>query len=298
MEKILIVDDSRLDAKVLADILKEEYEVITAHTGEEGLIKAKEEMPVLILLDIIMPVMDGFEILKELKNTESTKEIPVIFLTALTDEKTEEKGLLNGAIDYIKKPFNANIVRARVRTHVKLYLYMRTIENQLSVDSLTGAFNRRAFEIHKVQIWNHAKVHNVPLSIFVADIDYFKRVNDTYGHGEGDHVLKIAATEMRRKLSDEDTYLARYGGEEFVAILHNKTVSEAQIIAEEIRESIRKLNIPNEKSDVCPYLTISIGGSTIVPDDDTTVDELLETADSMLYEAKAGGRNRTCWKSK
>ncbi len=298
MEKILIVDDSRLDVKVLADILKEEYEVITAHTGEEGLKKAKDELPVLILLDIVMPVMDGFEILKELKNTESTKEIPVIFLTALTDEKTEEKGLLNGAIDYIKKPFNANIVRARVRTHVKLHLYMRTIENQLSVDSLTGAFNRRAFEIHKVQIWNHAKVHKVPLSIFVADIDYFKRVNDTYGHGEGDHVLKTAVTEMRKKLNDEDTYLARYGGEEFVAILHNKTVSEAQIIAEEIRESIRKLNIPNEKSEVCPYLTISIGGSTMVPTDDSTVDELLETADSMLYEAKAGGRNRTCWKSK
>lgn len=298
MEKILIVDDSRLDVKVLADILKEEYEVITALTGEEGLKRAKEELPVLILLDIVMPVMDGFEILKELKNTESTKEIPVIFLTALTDEKTEEKGLLNGAIDYIKKPFNTNIVRARVRTHVNLHLYMRTIENQLSVDSLTGAFNRRAFEIHKVQIWNHAKAHNVPLSMFVADIDYFKRVNDTYGHGEGDHVLKIAVTEMRKKLNDEDTYLARYGGEEFVAILHNKTVSEAQIIAEEIRESIRKLNIPNEKSDVCPYLTISIGGSTIVPTDDSSVDELLETADSMLYEAKAGGRNQTCWKSK
>lgn len=298
MEKVLIVDDSKLDAMVLADILKEEYEVITAHTGEEGLIKAKEEMPVLILLDIIMPVMDGFEILKELKNTESTKEIPVVFLTALTDEKTEEKGLLKGAVDYIKKPFNANIVRARVRTHVKLHLYMRTIENQLSVDSLTGAFNRRAFEIHKVQIWNHAKAHKVPLSIFVADIDYFKRVNDTYGHGEGDHVLKTAATEMRKKLNDEETYLARYGGEEFVAILHNKTVSEAQIIAEEIRESIRRLNIPNEKSDVCPYLTISIGGSTIVPTDDSSIEKLMETADSMLYEAKAGGRNRTCWKSK
>lgn len=298
MEKVLIVDDSRLDVKVLADILKEEYEVITAHTGEEGLQKAKEEMPVLILLDIVMPIKDGFEILKELKNAENTKEIPVIFLTALTDEKTEEKGLLNGAVDYIKKPFNANIVRARVRTQVKLHLYMRTIENQLSVDSLTGAFNRRAFELHKVQIWNHAKVHHVPLSIFIADIDYFKRVNDTYGHGEGDHVLKTAVMEMRKKLNDEYTYLARYGGEEFVAILHNKTVKEAQIIAEEIRESIRNLNIPNIKSDVCPYLTISIGGSTIVPTDESSVDELLETADSMLYEAKAGGRNRTCWKSK
>lgn len=296
MEKVLIVDDSRLDVHVLADILKEEYEVITAHTGEEGLKRAKEELPVLILLDIIMPVMDGFEILKELKNTESTKEIPVIFLTALTDEKTEEKGLLMGAIDYIKKPFNANIVRARVRTHVKHHLYMRTIENQLSVDGLTGAFNRRAFENHKVQIWNHAKTHQVPLSIFVADIDYFKRVNDTYGHGEGDHVLKTAVAEMLKGLNDKETYLARYGGEEFVAILHNKTVSEAQIIAEEIRESIRKLNIPNENSDVCPYLTISIGGSTIIPTDDSSVTKLLETADNMLYEAKAGGRNRTCWK--
>lgn len=298
MEKVLIVDDSKLDVKVLADILKDEYEVITAHTGEEGLKKANEEMPILILLDIVMPVMDGFQILKELKNTESTKEIPVVFLTALSDEKTEEKGFLNGAIDYIKKPYNPHIVRARVRTHVKLYTYMRTIENQLSVDGLTGAYNRRAFEQHKHTLWERAKENGVPLSILIADIDYFKRVNDTYGHGEGDHVLKITVTEMRKILMEDVAYLARYGGEEFAILLYDKSVSEAQLIAEKMREGIRNLNIPNKNSDVCPYLTISIGGSTVVPGNDSSIEELLETADNMLYQAKKGGRNRTCWKSK
>lgn len=298
MEKVLIIDDSKLDVMVLADILKEEYEVITALTGEEGLRKAKEEMPVLILLDIIMPVMDGFEILEELKSLDLTKEIPVVFLTALSDEKTEEKGFMKGAIDYIKKPFNPHIVRARVRTHVKLYLYMRTIETQMSVDGLTGAYNRRDFETRKLHLWDQARREGKPLSLFIADIDYFKRINDTYGHGEGDYVLKTAVTEMQKLLLWEQAYLARYGGEEFAVLLYDKTAEEAELVAENLREGIRKLNIPNINSDVCPYLTISIGGCTRIPMENESVSDFVKIADDMLYEAKNGGRNRTCWKSK
>lgn len=297
MEKVLIIDDSRLDVMVLADILKEEYEVITALTGEEGLKKARKEMPVLILLDIVMPVMDGFQILEELKSTDLTKEIPVVFLTALADEKTEEKGFMKGAMDYIKKPFNPHIVRARVRTHVKLYLYMRTIESQMSVDGLTGAYNRRDFENRKLHLWEQAKKEAKPLSLFIADIDYFKRINDTYGHGEGDYVLKTAVTEMQKILLWEQAYLARYGGEEFAVFLYDRTVKEAELLAETLREGIRKLNIPNIKSDVCPYLTISIGGCTQVPGENDNASDFVKMADSMLYEAKNSGRNRTCWKS-
>lgn len=296
MEKVLVIDDSKLEVKVLEDILREEYEVITALTGEEGVKKARTEAPALILLDIVMPGMDGFEILEILKGTDSTKEIPVVFLTALSDESTEEKGFMKGATDYIKKPFNPHIVRARVRTHVKLYLYMKTIETQMSVDGLTGAFNRRAFDEQKQRLWDKALIEQVPLSLFIVDIDFFKRVNDTYGHGEGDFVLKTTVNEMQKALLWEQAYLARYGGEEFAVLFYGKTAGESELIAEELRERIRKLNIPNIHSDVCPFLTVSIGGCTLIPADDRKVSDIVEIADNMLYQAKNSGRNRTAWK--
>lgn len=298
MEKVLIIDDSRLDTQVLADILKEEYEVITALTGEEGLQKVLEEKPVLILLDIVMPVLDGFQILEKLKGMDSTKDIPVVFLTALSDEATEEKGFMKGAMDYIKKPFNPHVVRARVRTHVKLYLYMRTIETQMAVDGLTGAYNRRAFEAKIEKLWAQAEKEKESLSLFIADIDYFKMVNDTYGHGEGDYVLKTAVNEMQKILLYKQAFLARYGGEEFAVLLYGKSMEEARELAEELREGIRRLNIPNVHSAVCPYLTVSIGGCTQIPGKQHTTEDLIQAADGMLYQAKNNGRNRTCWESK
>lgn len=295
MEKVLVIDDSRLDVRVLEDILKDEYEILTALSGEEGLKRAMEEMPTLILLDIVMPVMDGFEILEKLKGTDSTKEIPVVFLTALSDENTEEKGFMKGAIDYIKKPFNPLIVRARVRTHVKLYRYMRTIESQMSIDVLTGAYNRRAFDKQRHELWKRAEEEGLPLSIFIADIDYFKRINDTYGHGEGDYVLKTAVSEMQKLLDGQQAYLARYGGEEFAVLLYGRTAPEAEEIAENLRKGIRRLNIANVNSEVCPYVTISIGGCTQIPEKENKAADMLKAADSMLYLAKNNGRNQTCW---
>ncbi|MGN1148565.1 MAG: diguanylate cyclase [Lachnospiraceae bacterium] len=296
MDKVLIVDDSRLDVVVLADILKAEYDVITANSGEEGLEKAKAEDPVLILLDIIMPVMDGFEVLRRLKADTATMNIPVIFLTALSDEKIEEEGFMKGAIDYVKKPFNPHIVRARVRNHVKLYLYMRTIETQMSIDGLTGAYNRRAFDKQKYHLGEMAAKESKLLSVFILDIDYFKKVNDTYGHGEGDFVLKNVVNKIQEVVSKEPAFLARYGGEEFAVLLYGKTADEAVEIAEQIRNAVYELQIPNTNSDVCPYLTVSIGGLTCMPEGNNTVDEMIEIADIMLYQAKNNGRNQTCWK--
>ena len=297
MEKVLIIDDSRLDTMVLADILKEEYEVITALTGEEGISLAIEEKPVLVLLDIVMPGMDGFEILEQLKRKDTTKDIPVVFLTALSDEATEEKGFMKGAMDYIKKPFNAHIVRARVRNHVKLCLYMRTIENQMSIDGLTGAYNRRAFENQLSVYWKKAQSENKDLSLFIADIDFFKMVNDTYGHGEGDVVLKTVVYEIKKVLDDEYIFLARYGGEEFAVIIYGISTGESQLLAEAVRKRIEELHIPNDNSLVSQFLTISIGGCTMKPKAGQKSDALVNTADSMLYQAKNSGRNRICWET-
>lgn len=297
MDKILVVDDSKLDTRVLVDILKDEYEMISALSGEEGLKLAINEKPLLILLDIVMPGMDGFQILEKLKQKDETKDIPVVFLTALSDEATEEKGFMKGAMDYIKKPFNAHIVRARVRNHVKLCTYMRTMENQMSIDALTGAYNRRAFEVQLKSLWQRAVEEDEILSLYIVDIDFFKMVNDTYGHGEGDVVLKTTVQEMQKKLDKNKMFLYRYGGEEFAVLSYGTSSSETQINAELVREHIISQKIPNEKSPVCPFLTISIGGCTIRPQALQTTGILVNAADSMLYMAKNSGRNKVCWET-
>lgn len=297
MEKLLIIDDNRLETYILSDILGEDYNIITANSGEEGLEKALQEVPAIILLDIVMPRMDGFEILKRLKDNELTKDIPVIFLTGLTDETTEEKGFLNGVVDYIRKPYNPNIVRARVSRHVQLYLYMKTIESKMQLDGLTGLYNRSAFETKLQNWWDKGKMQGVPISFCIVDIDYFKMVNDTYGHGEGDNVLRKAARAMESKLHKENQFVARYGGEEFAIVLYNAGEEEGKRLAEELRIRIKKLRIPNRNSKVTSVLTISIGGRTEIPTQYSSAEIMIEMADKMLYKAKENGRNQVCWSS-
>lgn len=297
MEKLLIIDDNRLETYILSDILGEDYNIITANSGEEGLEKALQEVPAIILLDIVMPRMDGFEILKRLKDNELTKDIPVIFLTGLTDETTEEKGFLNGVVDYIRKPYNPNIVRARVSRHVQLYLYMKTIESKMQLDGLTGLYNRSAFETKLQNWWDKGKMQGVPISFCIVDIDYFKMVNDTYGHGEGDNVLRKAARAMESKLHKENQFVARYGGEEFAIVLYNAGEEEGKRLAEELRIRIKKLGIPNRNSKVTSVLTISIGGRTEIPTQYSSAEIMIEMADKMLYKAKENGRNQVCWSS-
>lgn len=322
MDRILIIDDSELELRILTDILKERYEIATAKTGEDGLVLAAEFRPSLILLDIVMRGMDGFAILKRLKEDPLISHIPVVFLTGLTDERTEEKGLLEGAVDYIKKPYNSNIVRARVRNQVEAYRHFRAIELQMSVDSLTGVKNRNDFEKMRGEICRRLLRERNPLCVLMLDIDFFKRVNDTYGHAEGDDVLRRLAEEIRNWF-EPDGYVARYGGEEFVILLPEEIRSAAER-AERFCRAVRALKIPNKNSEVCPYLTVSIGicegwkktvseeegtggrkaGNTAerpcspeaVFDAEAYVDLLVKRADEALYEAKKNGRNQVRWK--
>lgn len=296
MEKILIVDDSILEIKILADILQDRYDILACRSGIDGLEVAYQEDPALILLDIIMPEADGFEILERLKENEKTKDIPVIFLTGLEDVATEEKGLLMGAVDYIRKPYNPNIIRARVRTHVRMYRYRRTIETKMSVDVLTDVHNRNDYEHKKTEYWNKAIKEQIPISAMIADIDYFKMVNDTYGHSEGDYVLRHVSGKMKEVLSKHGKYyIARYGGEEFCIILYGLDQRAAFEIAEEIRQEVRGLEIPNQNSPVAPVVTISIGGNTAAPDREEELAGFFHAMDDMLYRAKKQGRNRVEW---
>ena len=182
MEKILIVDDSLLQAAQLKKFWKTDYDITLTHTADEGLALAGSGDYSLILLDVIMPGMDGFTLLKKLQEEVITQSVPVILITSLSDIENEERGLKLGAVDYITKPFHPLIVRARVNTHIKLYKYRKQVEYQSMTDQLTGIANRRRHDLYSIMKWKEATRLQIPFSICMFDIDHFKAYNDTYGH--------------------------------------------------------------------------------------------------------------------
>lgn len=296
MDKILIIDDNIFEITVLSDILKHKHEIISAQNGQDGYELAIKESPALILLDIVMKGMDGFDTLQLLKSNSSTMHIPVIFLTAVDNEEIEERGFLAGVVDYIRKPYNPNIVRARINTQINIYNYRCMIEEQLSIDGLTGIHNRRDFKTKSAQFWALAKAEQVPLSFMILDIDFFKKVNDTYGHMTGDTVLIRMAGLLKDTIHEDSShYIARYGGEEFVVFLYNTDAEEGKKWAQKICDNMKALNIPNENSEVCPYVTLSIGGNTAIPTDSDQIENFIIQADQNLYSAKRNGRNQVVW---
>ena len=219
MEKILIIDDSPLQAAQLSDILSDEYEITIEQTAEDGFDRARVGNYSLILLDVVLPAMDGFTLLKILQEENNTKTVPVIMITALSDIEHEQRGLTLGAVDYISKPFSPLIVKARVDTHIKLYNYRRQVELQSKTDQMTGIANRRRHDEYSIDKWNDAVRLRIPFSICMFDIDHFKAFNDTFGHPAGDKVIASVAKAIASYLNRSTDFFARYGGEEFVAIL-------------------------------------------------------------------------------
>lgn len=294
MEKVLIVDDSLVQATQLKSILQDEYEVSMAHTAEDGLRMAAEGEFSLILLDVVMPGMDGFTLLKKLQEELITQSIPVILITSLTDAVNEQRGLILGAVDYITKPYIPLIVKARVNTHVKLYNYRRQVEQQSMTDQLTGIANRRRYEQYSVKKWGEAVRLGVPFSICVLDIDNFKRYNDTFGHPAGDKVIAAVAQTLSQNLQRTTDFAARYGGEEFVALVLGDSAEKIFNHMRKIRQAIEDLHIEHDPA-VSRWVTVSAGGVTVLPTTGNVYDSYLKVADTMLYDAKKKGRNRVIW---
>lgn len=296
MEKLLVIDDNNLQLEILKDILETSYIIKVCTNGLDGLEKAKLLQPSLILLDVIMPGMDGFDVLIQLKKHNTTKDIPVILITSLSDVGNEEKGLILGAVDYITKPFNPSIVKARVNTHTQLYAYRRTIEKMAKQDALTGIPNRRYYdEISKIE-WIQAIKSQKPISIALFDIDYFKKYNDTYGHIKGDIVLKQVADTISLIFANSRNFSARYGGEEFVCIMSDTNKEQGYSICQSLCQKIQELHIPHETSITNKFLTVSIGGITVIPQKEDSYSIYFEIVDNMLYKAKNSGRNQVIWK--
>ncbi len=294
MEKILIIDDSVLQSAQLKAILEDEYDVAVAQTAERGLAFISAGNYSLVLLDVVMPGMDGFTLLKKMQEEIATQSIPVILITSLSDVEDEQQGFVLGAVDYITKPFHASIVKARVHTHIKLYHYRKQAERQSVTDQLTGVANRRRYERYSAEKWNEAVRLQIPVSICMFDIDHFKAYNDTFGHPAGDNVIAAVAKTAASYLGRTTDFLARYGGEEFVALSLGGSGEAMFQHWKKIRQAIEDLHIPHSSS-VSKWVTVSAGGVTVVPPADSSCALYLKIADAMLYDAKKQGRNRVVW---
>ncbi len=294
MDKILVIDDSPVQAEFLSSILRPSYDLTACHTAEEGLRTAKEGGFSLILLDVVMPGMDGFTLLQELKGTELTRYIPVILLTSLSDVQYEEKGLLMGAVDYVTKPFSPVIIKARVNTHIQLYHYQMQFRKQAMIDELTGVANRRRYEEESIARWREAVRFELPFSICMFDIDKFKMYNDAFGHPAGDKVISAVARTVSSYFHRSTDLFARYGGEEFVAIFVGSEGEAAFEFLKTVRQAVEDLHLQH-CATVSPWVTISVGGVTVIPAQGDSYKACLQQADAMLYDAKRLGRNQVVW---
>lgn len=291
---ILCIDDDHDILNLLGKILANAgYNVIKASDGKQGISEALNRKPDLILLDILMPGMDGYEVCKKIKDKEETKNIPIIFITAKKEDEDEAKGLKIGAVDYIRKPFYPPIVTSRIRTQLDLKLKTDMLEKLVSIDGLTNIYNRRKFDETLKLEWKRAMRNKRSLSLIMSDIDHFKGYNDHYGHTAGDDCLRRVSQGMKNLLQRPADLLARYGGEEFAVILPETDYRGAIYISNILLKGIQDLNISYPHSPIVGHITISIGVATSIPGKNCDKPlNLIETADSMLYVAKGNGRNQ------
>jgi len=288
---LLIVDDVNANIRILTNILGSDYFIYTATDGMEAIEKAKSYMPDIILLDILMPEMDGYETLKVIKKTPVISKIPVIFITGLDSDEDEEKGLSLDAVDYITKPFSQTVVKLRIRNQMQIINQMRMIESMSLFDQLTKLPNRRNFDERLNIEWKQAIREKTPISLLLMDLDKFKQINDIYGHQQGDIVLQTVSSIFTKALKRPGDMAARWGGEEFIILMPNTPKDGAVDIAENIRLKVEETVIQRNDGPKM-NVTISIGINSIIPSIDNTIDNFISEADKQLYAAKAAGRNK------
>lgn len=290
--KVLIVDDDPLNRLVLEKTLADEHTVFLVENGEKALTFLKTTVVDLIILDIVMPGLNGYEVLMQLKENPVTQATPVIFISANTSHDDEAKGFELGAMDYIAKPFSTVVVRARVRNQLLIKQKNDLLEMLASIDGLTEIPNRRYLDENLSREWRRSRRSSTPLSVILMDIDHFKRYNDCYGHRAGDDCLKRVAHALVTSCQLGCDFVARYGGEEFAAVLPGLNQQEAKVVANRLRDAVNALNIPHKASLNADHVTISLGVATTETGQIHAEQVLLEEADLGLYEAKDTGRDK------
>ena len=292
--RLLVVDDQRVNIQALYQAFQADHKVSMATSGEQALALCLSQLPDLVLLDVVMPGMNGFEVCRRLKADEATRDIPVIFVTAHSDEEAETRGLDVGAVDFISKPINPRIVRARVKTHLTMKRQADLLRDMVYIDGLTGVCNRRYFDEYLARECGRANRVGSSLSVALVDVDLFKRYNDHYGHQAGDECLRRVAVAMKSSLKRPGDICARYGGEEFALVLPDTDAAGALHLANALRQRLLEAHIEHAASSVGPLLTISVGVSTRPPEAVGSAAALLREADAQLYTAKSRGRDRAC----
>jgi diguanylate cyclase (GGDEF)-like protein len=288
---ILIVDDDVANIEVLNAVLEDDYEVCFATSGEDAIKIALELLPDLILLDVLMPGIDGYEVCRRLKADNLVADVPIIFVTGLDDQEAEIRGLALGAIDYVTKPISPVIVRARVRNHIELKRMRDQLAELAVTDALTGLNNRRRLEQWlKIETTRSARTADY-LSVIMLDVDFFKQYNDTYGHPAGDRCLVMVAAALNRAVRRAADLTARYGGEEFACILPRTEHEAAMVVARNVRDQVLALGIPHIKSAAAACVTVSVGVATANCLPGMAPELWIKAADSQLYLAKSAGRN-------
>lgn len=286
--RVLIVDDQPANVHVLAEALGNEHELIVAGSARRALELAPSAD--LVLLDVLMPDMDGLEVCRRLKADEATKRIPVIFVTALEQTENETQGFDAGAVDYIVKPINPAIVRARVRTHLELKAARDLLERMAAQDALTGLANRRRFDEAAREEWRRSMRFSQVLTLAFADVDHFKAFNDRHGHGGGDTCLRLVAEALQRLCRRPGELAARYGGEEFVFLLPGIDPEGARRFVQRVLDAVSAVQV--EGLTQTGALSVSVGAVTLIPSPLNSLEDAIRAADEGLYTAKEAGRRR------
>jgi diguanylate cyclase (GGDEF)-like protein len=282
---LLVVDDNEMNRDMLSRRLKRQgYMVAVAEDGYQALKMIKAQQFDLVLLDIMMPGMDGYEVCRRIKSEPQTSGIPIIFITSMSEIQNKTKGFELGAVDYITKPFDVMEVKARVKTHLSLALANKKLHQLAETDFLTNIYNRRIFLRFLEAEINKARRYSNAFSLIMFDIDHFKAVNDTYGHDVGDYVLKTTVDIIKKDIRRTDVFV-RYGGEEFIIMLPEIAIEGAKLCAENTRATIEQNNFDKVKK-----ITISVGVTMFKEND--TINSITKRVDEALYRAKDNGRNR------
>ena len=292
--RLLVVDDQPTNIQVLYRVFADDCQVFMATSGEQALHTAREEAPDVILLDVMMPDMDGYEVCRQLKQDSATRDIPILFVTAHHEAQEEARGLACGAVDFITKPIHPAVVRARVHTHLTLQRQTEVLKRLVFIDALTHAFNRRYFDERLAEEWGRAQRTGRPLGLILIDVDYFKQFNDVNGHKRGDDALRQVAQALKGTILRPSDVVCRYGGEEFACLLPDTDLDGALQVAQRMKLAVRDLAIGHPASAVAEVLTISAGVAVRTPTSGGDAAALLALADAQLYRAKAEGRARVC----
>ncbi|MBB3212211.1 diguanylate cyclase (GGDEF)-like protein [Herbaspirillum sp. Sphag1AN] len=290
--RILIIDDNAASIRLLSGMLKDVGRVFFATSGKAGIEMAREQQPHLILLDVEMPVLNGYEVCRLLKEDSETERASIIIVTAHSSMESEIQALEAGAVDFITKPLSHPVVRARVQSQLKLQHQATALQRLANRDGLTGLFNRRYFDqLIETEFLRHRR-QNMSLGLALLDIDHFKAFNDGYGHLEGDACLKKITETLEAGQKRPGEVVARFGGEEFVVLFPHTTLDEASKSAAWLCQAISDLQYPHQFASGSHVVTISVGVSALIPDEANSVRQLIECTDKALYQAKSAGRNR------